>query len=59
MSNYATLNIKDTLSRIPGVGDIGSFVDLNDRGDVNRAGSLRLADRLQAEVESPLDRSAG
>jgi len=25
MSNYATLNIKDTLSRIPGVGDIGIY----------------------------------
>ncbi len=25
MSNYATLRIKDTLSRIPGVGDIGIF----------------------------------
>ena len=25
MSNYATLNIRDTLSRIPGVGDIGIY----------------------------------
>ena len=25
MSNYATLNIKDTLSRIPGVGDVGIY----------------------------------
>ncbi len=25
MSNYATLNIRDTLSRIPGVGDVGIF----------------------------------
>ncbi|UCE76102.1 MAG: efflux RND transporter permease subunit, partial [Gammaproteobacteria bacterium] len=25
MSNYATLNIRDTLSRIPGVGDVGIY----------------------------------
>jgi len=25
LSNYATLNIKDTLSRIPGVGDVGIY----------------------------------